>query len=235
MSRLQPLRLNHYDLIHAHDARTHTIAAVFARTPFVVSRRVAFPTRQSLISRWKYKQPKRYLAVSQYVAKILIAANIDSQHIDIVYDGVDVPQNPAHGDNILAPYTQDPNKGMHLAEQAAALANVQLIQSRSLEQDLLHARALLYLTQSEGLGSGILLAMAHGIPVIASNTGGIPELIENGITGTLVPNDPAMIAQALQHIHPALGAAARLRVQQNFTVQHMVQSTIESYKRALRD
>ena len=53
-------------------------------------------------------------------------------------------------------------------------------------RDLPHARAMIYLTQSEGLGSGILLAMAHGVTVIASNTGGIPEMIENGVNGILV-------------------------------------------------
>ena len=36
-----------------------------------------------------------------------------------------------------------------------------------------------YLTQSEGLGSGALLAMSAGVPVIASNVGGLPEIVEH--------------------------------------------------------
>ena len=57
----------HADIVHAHDARAHTLAAIAARAPFVVSRRVAFPVKRSLLSQWKYRQAKRYLAVSQFV------------------------------------------------------------------------------------------------------------------------------------------------------------------------
>ena len=87
------------------------------------------------------------------------------------------------GDKVLTPYTDDPAKGMALAEDAAALAGIPLLQSKNLEQDLPQARTMIYLTQSEGLGSGILLAMAYGVTVIATRTGGIPELIDDGVTG----------------------------------------------------
>src|SRR5665213_3011141 len=36
------MRSRGFDLVHAHDARTHTLGALFARVPLVVSRRVAF-------------------------------------------------------------------------------------------------------------------------------------------------------------------------------------------------
>src|SRR5580693_10075929 len=49
------------DLVHAHDAHTHTLAAALVRAPLLVSRRVAFPIR----SRWKYRRASRYAAVSQ--------------------------------------------------------------------------------------------------------------------------------------------------------------------------
>ena len=57
-----------FDLVHAHDARTHTLGALFARVPLVVSRRVAFPIR----SRWKYRHAARYAAVSQFVKRVLM-------------------------------------------------------------------------------------------------------------------------------------------------------------------
>lgn len=44
----------------------------------------------------------------------------------------------------------------------------------------------IYFSKSEGLGSAILLAMAHGLPVVASRTGGIPEIVEQGETGLLI-------------------------------------------------
>src|SRR5947208_11167752 len=53
-------------VVHAHDARAHTLAAVASRKPFVVSRRVAFPVKRTVLSRWKYRRAAAYLAVSEY-------------------------------------------------------------------------------------------------------------------------------------------------------------------------
>ncbi len=69
-------------LIHAHDARAHTLAAVASRCKFVVSRRVAFPISRSIASLWKYRRPARFLAVSHFVAGELEAAGIPKQKID---------------------------------------------------------------------------------------------------------------------------------------------------------
>jgi hypothetical protein len=238
---LQPARLRHlsrdFELIHAHDARTHSLAAILSRAPFVVSRRVAFPLKSSPLSRWKYARARRYLAVSKYVAGILSAAGIDHSRIGVVYDGVEVPAAPAQGDTVLTPWTLDPAKGMALAQRAAAEAGIALRCSQDLGADLPGARAMIYLTGSEGLGSGILLAMAHGVAVIASRTGGIPELIEDGVNGILVQNEPNTIARALRGLTPArcgeLGHRARETVRQRFTVPHMVESTLASYRKAL--
>ena len=222
-----------FDLVHAHDARSHSLAALLSKSPFVVSRRVAFPVKTSALSRWKYSRGRRYLAVSKYVAEILSQAGVDDSRIDVVYDGVEVPAMPAHGDAVLTPYTLDPAKGMALAERAAAEAGVPLRCSENLEQDLAGARAMVYLSESEGLGSGILLAMAYGVAVIASRTGGIPELIEDCVNGILVPNDVSAIAQALGSLTPKLGSNARETVQQRFTVSQMVEATLASYRKAL--
>lgn len=234
-SRRLLIRSRNYDLVHAHDAHTHASAVSLSRAPVVVSRRVAFPPRTSAASRWKYGRARRYLAVSRYVAGILIAAGIDSSRIDVVYDGVELPVAAASGDALLTPYTDDPAKGMALAIQAARLADVPLICSRDLERDLQHARAMVYITQSEGLGSGILLGMAHGVTVVASRTGGIPELIEDGVNGILVQNEPESIVAGLKRVQPALGKAARETVRNRFTVDRMLTATLASYQKALND
>src|SRR4051812_4605975 len=57
------------DVVHAHDARAHTLTAIASRRPVVVSRRVAFPVKRTWLSRLKYSRPARYLAVSQFVAR----------------------------------------------------------------------------------------------------------------------------------------------------------------------
>lgn len=54
----------------------------------------------------------------------------------------------------------------------------------------------------EGFGIVMLEAMAHRVPVVASNTGGIPEVLDNGRCGVLVPpGDPAKLAEALVRVH----------------------------------
>jgi hypothetical protein len=232
---LRPLRLGllsrGFDLVHAHDARSHTLGAAFARVPLVVSRRVAFPVGNSRVSRWKYRRPALFIAVSCHVAGWLRRAGIDEARIAVVYDGVPVPSEPAQGDAVLVPYTLDPEKGMALAMLAADVAGVNAQVSTDLAADLPRARALIYLTRSEGLGSGILLAMAYGVTVIASDVGGIPELIRSGENGVLVPNDAAAISLALGWIDPALGRAARATVIERFSESRMVDATLSAYAR----
>jgi hypothetical protein len=238
---LRPLRLGllsrQFSLVHAHDARSHTLAALFSRVPFVVSRRVAFPIRRSAASRWKYQRAGLFLAVSRHVAMQLREAGVVESRIEVVYDGVAVPPERAHGDAgddaILVPHTLDPQKGMSLAQEAARRAGVSIEITNNLGEDLPRARALVYLTRSEGLGSGILLAMAHGVTVIASDTGGIPELIRDGENGILVKNDPAQVANAFARIDPALGLAARATVIARFTEKHMIESTLAAYGKVL--
>ena len=234
---LRPLRLGllsrQFDLVHAHDARSHTLAALFSRVPFVVSRRVAFPIRRSPVSRWKYRRPSLFLAVSRHVGMQLRDAGVEESRIEVVYDGVAVPAACARGDALLVPYTLDPQKGMSLAQEAAQRAGVSIGITNNLSEDLPRARALIYLTRSEGLGSGILLAMAHGVTVIASDTGGIPELIRDGENGILVKNDPAAVANAFARIDEALGRAGRATVIERFTEKHMIAATIAAYEKVL--
>jgi hypothetical protein len=188
----------------------------------------------SAASRWKYRRPGLFLAVSRHIGEQLRKAGIDEQRIEVVYDGVSVPQKVASGDAILIPRTLDPQKGMALAKQAAALAGVEAEITNDLDRDLPRARALVYLTRSEGLGSGILLAMAHGVTVIASNVGGIPELIRDGENGILVPNEVSAIAAAFRRVNPAIGCAARATVIEHFTEQRMIESTLAVYRKLLK-
>ncbi len=91
---------------------------------------------------------------------------------------------------------------------------------------------------TEGLGTSILDAMACGRAVVATRTGGIPEIVEDGTTGRLVPprDDRAMADAILAMLRdPALrdrlGAAGRARVLERFTVERMVAETAAVYAR----
>lgn len=84
-----------------------------------------------------------------------------------------------------------------LAQRAAALPNVSLLGHQSQIGNYIAALDLfLFPSLSEGLGSSILEAMQAGVPVIGSNAGGIPDLIEHGSSGILVPagDGPALAA-----------------------------------------
>ncbi len=230
------------DLVHAHDAHAHTAAAVVSRRPFVVSRRVAFPVSHSIVSKWKYARAARFLAVSRFVATCLTEAGIAGDRIDVVYDGVKpaVPGlNWSSEGPAIALASSDPQKGRELVESAARLAHVKVLFSNNLPEDLRRASMFVYITKSEGLGSAALLALNLGIPVIASRVGGLPEIIEDGISGILVENQPEQIATAMDRLSlndpVAQGFIERghFRIQSQFTQEHLVQATLASYRRAL--
>jgi glycosyltransferase involved in cell wall biosynthesis len=223
------------DLVHAHDARSHTLALLASRSPLVVSRRVAFPIR----SRWKYRSAGRYLAVSRFVKSVLEAGGVPQEKIAVVYDGVPLLA-PAQGTAVLALADNgDSQKGAHLAADAAHLARIPLHWTTDLENDLKQAAIFVYLTYSEGLGSAVLLAMSAGVPVVASRIGGLPEIIVDGGNGLLVDNSAAAVAEGIGKLRdsPALaarlGEAARLTVQERFTTEHMVPRTMEVYREVL--
>lgn len=82
---------------------------------------------------------------------------------------------------------------------------------------------------AEGISNTILEAMSSGLPVIATEVGGNPDLIEHGRTGLLVPaGDAAALAQALGVLAAdpararALGLAARQQVEREFSLAAMV-------------
>jgi glycosyltransferase involved in cell wall biosynthesis len=87
---------------------------------------------------------------------------------------------------------------------------------------------------SEGLSSAILAAMAASLPVIATNVGGIPELVQHGHNGLLVPpRDPIALAEAIQILcdNPRqareMGKRGRQRMEERFTLERKISETEE--------
>jgi glycosyltransferase involved in cell wall biosynthesis len=85
----------------------------------------------------------------------------------------------------------------------------------------------------EGLGTSLLDAMAFGLPVVATAAGGIPDAVEDGVTGRLVPpGDAAGLAEALAEMladagrRRAMGEAGRRRFLERFTAERMVEATL---------
>jgi len=226
------------DIVHTHDGRSHTLAAGLAAKHLVVSRRVAFPLQRNPASHWKYKRAAHYIAVSEFVKRVLEAGGVPASKISVVYDGVPLqPLRSAGGDRIVILDLADAGKGTALALEAARLAGAPVLLSRNLENDLSQAAAFMYLTLSEGLGSAVLLAMAAGVPVIVSNIGGLPEIVEHERTGLVTENSAAEVAGAIKRLRDnpelahSLAKHAREQVEQKFTVEQMVARTIAVYEK----
>ena len=107
---------------------------------------------------------------------------------------------------------------------------------------LLHAlyeRADLFVhpTHYEGSSLVTLEAMAHGRAVVATRAGGIPDKVQDGVTGLLVePGDPAGLASALGGLaqdrprREAMGGAGRQRVRAAFAWNVLIDRTLALYE-----
>ena len=91
---------------------------------------------------------------------------------------------------------------------------------------------------TEGLGVVLIEAMELGLPIVASNVGGIPDVVVDGESGILVPEkDPAALAEAFKRLEadPALIqkllAGARKRIEKCFTWDGIIERQMEVYKR----
>jgi glycosyltransferase involved in cell wall biosynthesis len=93
-------------------------------------------------------------------------------------------------------------------------------------------------SQYEGFGLVLLEAMAAGKPVVATKVSAIPEVVEDGVTGLLVPaKDPDALSAALVKLENValrnkLGAEGRKRASQ-FTLDGMIDATLAAYSDAL--
>jgi glycosyltransferase involved in cell wall biosynthesis len=92
----------------------------------------------------------------------------------------------------------------------------------------------------EGLPLSMVLAMGAGLPVIATRVAGIPEVVEDGETGLLVPPaDPVRLGEALASLvrdaglRSRLGSAAKARVLPRFGVDGYLASVTNLYDRLL--
>ncbi len=94
-------------------------------------------------------------------------------------------------------------------------------------------------SRSEGLGSSAIIAMARGVPVVASRVGGLPEIVLGGKTGWLVaPESPESLAGAILaaardlELLRKIGGQAR-RHARNFSAERMTTRTEALYYRVL--
>lgn len=208
----------------------------------------------------------RFVSPSRFVRDVMLAGGWDRTPIDVVPLGVRaVPEQSARGEYFLFAGRLSPEKGVDVLLGAAAKAGVTVVVAgdgptrgelaaaypdvrftghvnRDEVAELLRgARAAVVPSVSlENSPLGVLEAMAAGVPVVASAVGGVPELLNDGVEGLLVPpRDTDALAQALsrlasdQELATTMGRAGHERASRDFTPDKHSYALIETYLRAM--
>ena len=237
------------DLFAAHTSHGHGCAAVLA-TKLVVHRRVDFIPSGG----WKYRRPNAYIAVSKAVAQILHEKGIDN--VSVVYDGVEpltANDKTDDGPTVLAVGALVPHKGHKVLSKAAKfLPDIDIgvagngplrfpfLRYLGFRSDIgalfKQAKVFVHPSVEEGMGQVIVEAMMAKVPVVATDAGGIPEVIQQH--GIIVPKGDAQklawgIQKALRGEHPCVNDACHW-AHENFGVQKMVDQTCKVYDAILK-
>ncbi len=222
-------------------------AAHFAIKHADVFRTISDSTRRQL-ENWMPGRPiVQFPAWTDMDAFLAAGVNEDIRSPDILYTGVLIPRKGVHHlidafahvakdflqtRLLLVGHEENKTYAAELKEQVKRLGvdgRVQFIGAMSqaeLATWMRRASVFVLPSVSEGLGRVVFEAMASGTPVIGSSVGGIPDMIEDGVTGFLVPpGDALSLAEKIHWLleNPleaqAMGKRARVAAEQIFSTE----------------
>jgi starch synthase len=247
------------DLVHAHWLPT-AAAALIARAPYVVTLHgtdVELARRAPRLARAVLRRARGVIAVSTALAEE--ARTLGAREVTVVPNGVELPPEPgleAGDPYVLFAGRLSAEKGVE--ELVAAADGLRLVVAGDgplrglvpgalgwvprpeLERLLAGAAVVVCPSRREGFGVACAEAMAYGRAVVASDVGGLRDLVRDGETGLLVPpQDPAELRAALDRLlddpelRARLGAAAREHVRELCDWDRITEETTAVYRRAL--
>jgi glycosyltransferase involved in cell wall biosynthesis len=251
------------DLVHAHWLGSAAIARI-ARRPFVVTLHgtgsagplsdLSLAARVPWLVRLLLRPARAVICVSLPLAETM--RSIGVKRVSWVPNGVELPALPAPGARerfALYAGRLSPEKGIaELVEATDGLplvvagdgplrtlvpATLGFVPRHELERLYATAGVVVLPSRQEGLPLSLLEAMAHGCPIVATRVGGIPQLVEHGRSGLLVPpRDPAALRKAIEtllgdpELGRRLGREARGRVAALCSWERVTDATLEAYR-----
>ncbi|NLB34690.1 MAG: glycosyltransferase family 4 protein [Elusimicrobia bacterium] len=228
-------------ILHLHTARALGVASwslwKYKKLPKIFTRRVNFPMKKGVPTRFKYSTADKIVAISLAIQNQLLEFGIEDS--EQIYSCVDTemfyPRSERKAGKIrigmagaiglddkdyitfvdTARILKD--SGEDLIFEIAGAGRDKMILKKYIEDQGLSNRViirgfledmpafftsldiLLHTVHYEGLGTSILQAFSSGLPVVATSAGGIPEIVDDGRDGYLIPvRDPQAAADQLK-------------------------------------
>lgn len=246
------------DVVHAHWLPSG-IAGLATGKPLVVQ---LWGSDVELAKRlpWLFRPILRRARVVVCASRALAAdaRTLGARDVRVIPSGVDVPASvgePGEPPHVLYVGRLSEEKGVReLAEAARGLPLVVVgdgplrallpqavgfVPHAELGEYYEAASVVVVPSRREGYGVVAREAMAYGRAVVATDVGGLPDAIEDGVTGVLVPpNDPAALRAALERLlgdaelRVRLGAAARERARAAFSWEAATAATLAAERDA---